>query len=320
MNKITGAGVAGLVVVGGLYIGNKLEIGPECARDPSFAHCGIDGVGKAIHAAEDALKNIPKRSSDFAYTSNVGGGTVQIRTTEEDWPLTDRLVRIDPFEIKKGSHVDYSATSLNRVTTSMIGKLVSISFPNEDGSTDAYIMAVDDKGTPDKTDDKLVPINENNFKMVSRADLPIVTYPTNQKADYDACVANLTKGGTEQGGCVLSGVDDHNKAVDPTIINNLYQEYLGDEQDVVDTLHIASNVVLGNKGPNEWNKEYPETIRTSQITAVSIDRRMSEVLNLDIDHVHPIMAEDASGKPIERDTTGHGVDLTEVERLSNGCT
>lgn len=319
------SGATGAVCVGmlgaGLYLADKFDLlpfqPPACVRDFNLDNCTPDGLASILHLGNTGLSNI---GHETVYTSNVGGGTVKIRTTEERWPLFDRLVKLDPFEVKKDGNDAYSARSMNRVSSEMIGRITALTF-KENGVNETYVVAVDDKGTADKTDDQLVPINVNNFDMVSSSDLPVFTYPAEtQEADYNTCVESLINDDPKVGGCILSGVDGHNTAIDATITNNLYQQYLGADQDVIDTLKIASNAVLANKGPSEWNTENAETVRSAQLDIESIKRRMGPATNTDIDHVHVIATDELVAgvyKPNEY-ASGHSVDLTQVEKLSDG--
>lgn len=334
MGKVGGVFAVGLIGATGLVVANRLDFGPECITNPGWASCGMDGVPKAYHAVLDAAHHIGELLSsapdvdvfqDDVYTSNVGGGTVEIRTASADWPLIDKLVRLKPFEIKHNGDIAYSAESLSRVTTSMVGKVVSVKFPDPNdpinGHEQAYVMGVDNQGTKDRTDDKLVPININDldsFRMESKAVLPAPTFSSSPEgqAEYQECITNLVAGTGDNGGCRLSGIDGHNEAVDATILDNLYDQYLSGDQDVIDSLRIASNVALGNYGPDKWFLDQPETIRTTMVDKVSLEERFADSDNdLEIEDVHAIFLEDDSCRPVEW-VPKHKIDLTRVEELS----
>jgi hypothetical protein len=299
------------VVGGGLFVASKVfdfEL-PACLRHPSIDNCTPD--------INIDLPKIPGVGGDNRYTSEVKGGIVSIDVRPLDWPLFERVVVIDPLEIKNDGKTDYESRSFNRVTTSMVGRIAAINF-GEGAKRETYVLAVDDQKTEDPTDDKLVPIDVNKFQMISRKDVVEKTYAPSLEADYNNCVTQLKSGDPSFGGCVLSGVDGHDKPIAAEVLNNISAEYISSDDCVIDTLHAASNLVLEGKTPdNKWMKEYGKTVTVGEVTAVSLRDRIASLEGTTAANTHVIMALDSLGKPAEW-KPDNPVDLSQVEQLSGG--
>lgn len=283
---------------------------PACFRDPSISNCTPD-VDLPSPNPPDAL------TPDQPFTSKVEGDITKIEVTDEVWPLFNRNVDLRSLKLVKGGDIKYESTSKHIIGTAMDGRIVSI-VHGEGNNREAFIMAVDDQGTEDKTDDRVVPINVNDFDMVSTRGVHEMTYPADAEADYNNCIAQLNAGNPEFQGCILSGVDGHDDNIDPVILDNLRMQYLAYDGCVVKTLHVASNVVLaGITGLPEWEQIYDDTVTISEVAATSLARRMSSLQGIPIDRTHVVMELGEHGKPVEWDPDDQ-VDLSAVEEISNG--
>jgi hypothetical protein len=318
-----------------------------------FADGKIDNCGKGIAnvilpgdyefddaGLTDCLPDVPESVRDFfnwladkfgdddndkdsePYTSKVEGAITKIEINSLEWPLFTRAVTLNPLEVNQGGDVVYQESTLVRQGTAMVGKLASI-VVGEGVDREAYIMAVDSNGNDDPSDDKMVPINVNDFDMVSYSYTNHTTFDAEATDDavekFQECNHKVLEGADEVGGCTLAGTNGHNETIDPVVLDNIRDQYLSDEKCTVDTMHIMSNLVLGGpSSPKDWTQIGTPTVTVSQISAASLNERMATLNGIAPEKTHIIMEIDPdTGKPVEWDAEST-INLSEIVDLSGG--
>lgn len=314
--------VAGALLAGGLYAKDALEDQFLCLREPGFEACGVGILGDITESVGDFLDGkVPYTGGSNPLTAEVTGGITDIEIKPLTWTLFKRDIELVPLQINQDGDTKYEETSISSVTTSMEGRIADIEYDGPDGRS-IYVMAVDDNKTPEiATDDKMVPINVNDFKMISEVGKSW-TYgnpdnPAEAEALYNDCVTRLKAGDEDYRGCVNSGTNGHDGSVPASVLDNIRSQHIFYDGCVVKTLHVVSNNVLGGEiVTDDWEEIHEKTVTVGDITAESLQERFSISNGVPKERVHVIM-EMEGGHPVEWDP-GDKVDLHAVEVMSGG--
>lgn len=282
---------------------------PACLRDPSFDHClpnwkiGLPGFSD---------------TDEQPYTARVRGGITEVHTLPLRVPLFESQVELNPLEIKKDGNTVYEEIGRYAVSTSLDGRIMMI----DQGSgpdRNIFVVGVDDKGTPEQTDDSIRPIDLNDFKMVTEQGAHIRTYDASLQSEYDTCVEELKAGDPNSQGCIISGINDHDKNVPATVLDNIRAQHISYDGCIVRTLSMTSNVILGGvTDVIKWdNTLSQETVTIGDVAAQSLKERVASEEGVTEDQVFVYMATDEFGNASQWNP-GDKVDLSMVEHLSNG--
>ncbi len=289
--KLFALGMGLTVLAVGAYVGDKLgKIDVPCLVGGG-EDCWINtGGGPDLDANEGGA------------TARATGGTTGFEIIIDRLPLFDTIVEIEEIEIFQDGDVEYAETATVRKTTMMSGRVLALEDPT-DANSPTYVVHVNNNGTPDnKTDDFVEPINLNDMRIYSQQGTNNHYYAKGLDAEYADCVTELKAGDNEDyQGCFLATEEGDPEAHDPSVLQNLYSEYISDDKCPVETFHIASNLTFGGPTiPQGGRNIFPETKTVSQHAARSIQKQVSSLVGKPMDQVVPIFATDPStGKPYE---------------------
>lgn len=239
--------------------------------------------------------------SEGGMTARAAGGTTGFEIIIDNYPLFDTIVEIDEIEIIKDGDVEYAETATVRKTTVLDGRLLATKDPT-DANSPTYVVHVNDNNTPEiKTDDFVEPINLNDMEIYSLEGTNKHYYAKGLDKEYADCVTKLKAGDYDYQGCFLTTKEGDPEAHDPSILQNLYSEYISDDKCPVETFHIASNLTFGGPTiPQGGRNIFPATKTVSQLAARALDVQVSSLIGESAENIEPVFATDpATGKPYE---------------------
>jgi hypothetical protein len=305
-----GALLVGALGAGGWYLMEKYDkTFPICFREPSWDHCLPDwnpgGFGSPF-------------KPDSPYTARVDGGITNVKTLPLRVPLFERQVEFDPLEIKKDGDTKYEEVGAFAVSTGLQGRLMTID-QGEGPDRLVYVVAVDDNETEDPTDDRIVPIDLNEFDMFTEQGSHTRTFDDSLVDEYNTCKQELEAGNPNSQGCILSGVNGHDDNIPATVLDNIRAQHIAYDGCVVDTMAISSNVLLGSHTDvNNWDHVIDKsTVTIGDVAALSLKQRVASMEGVTEGQVMVYMATDEFGNAMQWEP-GDRVDLGAVEHLSKG--